>query len=304
MQALYANEQTGYPSATSLKNLRTSVDKSYQLYLFLFYAMNEIARYTQVDNEVKKAKHLKSSEDLNPSQRLLENPYMLGVQKDEIFNRICEKNQFQNILERDQIKRLYKKVEQLTDYELYIAKPSIGLADHKLLIKMVFKKVLQKDDDFQELLEDHFPVWIDEKKTVISALIRKIDNYKSDKADFCPTFSEREADWTDFVDFCTRLFNATSEKDQVFLDLIEPQLRNWDIARVAAVDILLIKMALAELLYFPEIPVKVTLNEYIDISKIYSTPKSKDFVNGILDRLMKQLDSEKRLVKVGRGLKK
>ncbi len=303
MQALYAKEQTGYPSETHQKNLRTSVQKSYQLYLFLFYTINEICRYSLVDNEIKKAKHIKTSEDANPSERLINNPYIKGIQSDEAFNRICEKNHFDKFLPKDLIKRLYKKVVQMTDYELYVTKPVVKLSDHKTIIKMIFKKVLQKEEEFQSVLEDHFPNWMDEKKSIISGLVRKVDSYKKVERDFVATYSNSEVDWEDFANFCKKLFNKTEEKEEVFLELIKPQLRNWDITRVAAIDILLIKMALAELLYFPEIPVKVTLNEYIDISKRYSTPKSKDFVNGILDRLMKQLDSEQRLVKIGRGLK-
>jgi N utilization substance protein B len=147
-------------------------------------------------------------------------------------------------------------------------------------------------------MEDKFENWIHDKSLVVGAIKKTIKALPA-----TPNFYEDHLPDDETVkEFGEELLHKVLFFDEELLELVKPALKNWDLNRVAVIDLILIKMALCEMLYFPTIPVKVTINEFIDISKIYSTPKSKDFINGILDRLMKKLTEEGKIVKEGRGL--
>jgi N utilization substance protein B len=159
-------------------------------------------------------------------------------------------------------------------------------------------KFLINHDSFVDLVEDQFPLWIDDKSLVVGAMKKTIKSLPATD-DFLDQY---EPDDDTVKDFGEALLSKVIEADEELLNLIEPTLKNWDADRVAILDMILIKMALSEMLHFPTIPTKVTLNEFVELAKQYSTDKSKDFINGILDRLLKQLTDEGLINKQGRGL--
>jgi N utilization substance protein B len=159
-------------------------------------------------------------------------------------------------------------------------------------------RFLLNQENFESLVEDAFPLWTDDRSLIVGSMKKTIKGLPVDENftdEYRPAFET-------VTEFGESLLAKTLETDTELLGMIEPVLKNWDADRVAIIDMILIKMALSELITFPTIPTKVTLNEYLDISKLYSTDKSKEFVNGILDRLMKKLQEEGLIQKEGRGL--
>ncbi|MEN9610350.1 MAG: hypothetical protein RLZZ628_1164, partial [Bacteroidota bacterium] len=170
-------------------------------------------------------------------------------------------------------------------------------AEHSPILLELYR-FLCGNETFNEVMEDHFPAWIDDKTLFVGATkkllkaLPKVDELVSDY--------EEEDMLT--LKFGEQLLVKTVKKDAEILEYIKPMLQNWDADRVAVIDMILLKMATSELIDFPTIPTKVTLNEYVDLSKVYSTDKSKEFVNGILDKLLKKLKEEGKVSKEGRGL--
>ena len=154
------------------------------------------------------------------------------------------------------------------------------------------------NESFNDLIEDHYPLWQDDKSLVLGAVKKTLKALPTDERFFDEYLPSDET----VKDFGEKLLSKVTTNNDKLLEIIEPTLKNWDVERVAIIDMILLKMAICELMNFPTIPTKVTLNEFVDISKQYSTDKSKDFINGILDRLMKQLHDSGKIVKEGRGL--
>ncbi len=148
------------------------------------------------------------------------------------------------------------------------------------------------------MTEDRYNNWQDDESLVVGAMKKTLKAMPL-QGDFYKEFEPSDETVREFGE---QLLRKTCQEDQALLLIIDPMLKNWDSERVAILDMIMLKMALCELLHFPTIPTKVTLNEFVEISKIYSTDKSKDFINGILDRLMKKLQKEEKIVKEGRGL--
>ncbi|MEO1438126.1 MAG: transcription antitermination factor NusB, partial [Bacteroidota bacterium] len=171
------------------------------------------------------------------------------------------------------------------------------LLDHREVLLKLYK-YLVKHDLFNEQMEDFSPTWQDDKSLVIGTMKKTIKGDAGD-TDF---FSQYRPDDETVQEFGANLLHKCLIFNDDHLDIIRPKLKNWEADRVASVDMILLKMAICEFMHFPTIPTKVTLNEYVDISKLYSTPKSKEFINGILDKLMKELHQEGKINKEGRGL--
>jgi len=170
-------------------------------------------------------------------------------------------------------------------------------ADDKKILLSLFKHCIN-NELYNEAIEDRYPTWIDDKSLVVGTVKKTIKGLPV-QSDFTGIYKPTEETTKDFGEI---LFENVNKKNAELLEIIEPALNNWDADRVAVIDMILLKMAISELMIFSTIPTKVTLNEFVEISKLYSTDKSKDFINGILDRLMKKLKKEGKIKKEGRGL--
>lgn len=298
MQIIFASESNPLPYGTLTKQLERNIRNTYTLYLYVFHAIQSIAKYVKTDNERKKAKLLKS-DNLQINTCILDNPLIQSLITDSGFQDIVEGERFDVILPDDIVRQLFYKMTNLPQYQNYIQLAEIALLDHTKIIKVLFKRILLKEDLFTHHLEEKYSNWLDDKSTIINVIIKKINTFETSPESFNVL---EKIDWKELLKFSTDLLHKNISQNKELEELLVPLLENWAADRVTKVDMILMKMALTELLYFPSIPVKVTLNEYIDISKKYSTPKSKEFINGILDRLMKKLKEDKRINKLGRGL--
>lgn len=298
MQMLYGCSRDTELSYTDvLGRFRRNIDQSYSLYLFNLYYLTEVAKYALEDAAKRSSKHLPTPEDKSFTGKLFQNDSVQSLVTNEAFLRLVERKKFADVVDGDLVRRLYMDFSKGTTYKEFLANPADSTPDHVAIILALYKKCVS-DETFNEIMEDQYSSWIDDKSLIVGSIKKTIKAMPAPE-DFCERY--RPDDET-VEGFGTALLSKVYKEDKELLAVIEPTLKNWDADRVATIDMILLKMALSELLIFPTIPTKVTLNEFVEISKRYSTEKSKDFINGILDRLMKQLNKDGKIKKEGRGL--
>ncbi len=302
MQALYARQQN--PSANIIgikKNLARSVKDAHKLYLFHLYTITRVAQYVFEDKKIQAKKLLNSIKEQDFITKIFENKLLQSIYTDVPFQEFVKKEKFQHLLTNDVVKKIYRDLVQDKAYIKYIENKDSKIKDDQYIIKFLFTKKMLVNELYTGILEDIFLNWFDDDDLAQAAVLNKITQYRvGGKGNYNIVFNE--SDWKERINFCYELLEKSIKHDETFVELVSQQLKNWEIERITQVDIILMKMALCELLHFPQIPIKVSINEYIEISKVYSTPRSKDFINGILDKLMKKLKSEGRIKKIGRGL--
>ena len=281
----------------ALDRYKEVINHSFELYLFNLLYLIKVTAYAQKDAAKRAQKHLPSEEDKLFTDKLYSNPLIQSLAKNEALFKLIEQYKFDELIDSDNTRSLYKDFAKSEEYKTYILQPESTEEDHRNILLKLYKSCVSSDL-FNELMDDHFPTWVDDKSLVVGTIKKTIKQLPA-QADF---YKVHQPNDETTVDFGEVLLRQVHEKDKELLGLIEPTLKNWDVDRVAIVDMILLKMALSELITFPTIPTKVTLNEFVEISKLYSTDKSKDFINGILDRLMKKLNKEGKIKKEGRGL--
>ncbi len=282
---------------SGLKKLYDSwVDKSFELYLFNVWQLLRVAAYSRKDQSNRRSKHLPSDEDLSFTSKIFDNPLIQSIEQSEAFQREIKKRSIHAKTNADIIKMLYTDFAKTDDYKKYLEAEISPESHIDVLLKLY--KHCYSGETFEEYNEDLYDTWIHDKSLIIGAMKKTIKGLPV-LPDFYSDFIPGKETVEDFGD--DLLYKVCHLEGELF-SYIEPALKNWEADRVAIIDMILLKLALAEMLYFETIPTKVTLNEYVDISKLYSTPKSKDFINGILDRLMKKLQKDGKIQKSGRGL--
>jgi len=197
----------------------------------------------------------------------------------------------------DYHEKIYYQFLKEDAYKKYLGAETTLEADREILLELF--RYCRKSELFNEMLEDKFPNWLDDKSVVIGAVKKTLKSLPHDDSQF---LKQHKPDEETVKEFGEELLNKTFKGKEQYKEILNPVLENWDHERLAIVDTLLIDMALSEFLHFKTIPTKVTFNEYVEIAKNYSTAKSKEFINGILDKLLKSLDAEGKIVKEGRGL--
>lgn len=298
MQMLYSmnrDQKLDYEGA--LKQYRQSVNRSFELYLFTLYLFAHITKYAEKDLERIQAKLLPSEEDKLFSAKLCQNELIQSLFDHEELNRLYNAYKMEQKLDQDAVRLVYTSFANTEEYRQYIHQKNSSAEDHCQILLDLYKHCIN-EEAFTEALEDKYPNWIDDKSLVVGAVKKTIKALPADSLFLDEYRPPRETT----VEFGEILLERVIKQDEELLSMIEPVLKNWDADRVAIIDMILLKMALIEFTYFPTIPTKVTLNEFVEVSKLYSTDKSKDFINGILDRLLKKLNSEGKIKKEGRGL--
>ncbi|MCB0566273.1 MAG: transcription antitermination factor NusB [Phaeodactylibacter sp.] len=298
MQMLYSMSRDNKLGVNDMVNrYRTSIHKSFELYLFCLLSLMRIAGYAKQDEAKKMAKLLPTEEDKQFTAKLGDNILMKSLAGHEGLQRLFRNHKLTHRIDTDNIRLFYMDFAKSEEYRDYIMQNDDNPESHREILLTLYKHLLS-NEAYDEFIEDNYSNWIDDKSLVAGAIKKTIKGLPATEdfyEEFRPTAETTE-------EFGEKLLRKACEEDKELLSIIEPTLRNWDADRVAVIDMILIKMALCELMSFPTIPTKVTLNEFVEISKLYSTDKSKDFINGILDRLMKQLNKDGKIQKKGRGL--
>jgi len=298
MQLLYMLNRDEQLTVNDLKvKYNDGIWDTYELYIFHLHLFLKVAQYAEQDAGIRAAKLLPSDEDKRFSPILYTNPCTQSLATHVEFLNLVAKYKANEDIDADHVRNLYNGFLETKEYQDYLQKDGHSNEDHvKILLDLY--RFLDNNDLFQEMTEDRYSNWSDDASLVVGALKKTIKAMPLQGA----FYKEFEPSDETVREFGEALLVKTSVEDQELLSHIEPMLKNWDAERVAILDMIMLKMALSELLYFPTIPTKVTLNEFVEISKLYSTDKSKEFINGILDRLMKKLQKEDKIVKEGRGL--
>jgi len=298
MQMLYSmsrDQRFTYDMAQKL--YLKKVDVSFQLYLLNLLYLIRFAEYSLTDAEKRSVKLLPSEEDKSFTPKLYDNPLIQSLVKHNAIQQYLSSYSLQDAINHDLVRTVYTAFAKKPIYQAYLANAEPSFDEQRDVLLALYKEATSSEL-FEEAMEDFSMQWMDDKSLVLGAMKKTIKALPATD-DFYLAFKPGAETVNDFGE---RLFQLLHDKDEELLGIIEPSLRNWDADRVAIIDMILLKMAICELIYFPTIPAKVTLNEFVEISKLYSTDKSKDFINGILDRLMKKLQAEGRIQKKGRGL--
>jgi len=297
MQLLYAQSRDEEVTKSQLlKAYDDSVEQSFELLMYTLYVFICAAR-SAVDDELKrKSKYLPSEEDVHFTARLYENPLVQSLVEHKEVKDAFQRYHFASKVDSDFCQRQYSEFAKTQPYKAYLAAEPSNEADMEIMQELF--RFLRKDEYFNEVVDDHYTNWFDDQSLVIGAMKKVIKALPVTEA----FLEEHYPDHETAQEFGKTLLEKVGDNEKFIRNLVDPTLKNWDPERVAVIDMILLLMAVAEFLFFPTIPTKVTLNEYVEISKLYSTPKSKDFINGILDRLMKTLKAEGKIQKEGRGL--
>jgi N utilization substance protein B len=298
MQLLYAKSRDAQLSLSDvLRRYEQYGKRSIELYLFNLQHVIEVARYAVRDDIQRKAKYLPTDDDRRFTAKLFENEVLQGFLAHGTYEKAVKKFQMTGRTDDDTISNFYRRFLETDAYKAYLATDESTVEIHRNIILALYKFLMQSEI-FEEAMEDFSPSWIDDDTLILGATKKTLKAFPSDEA-FIYDFNEE--DKLTFA-FGEELLTKTYNKNLELLELIKPMLQNWEADRVATIDLILIKMAVCELTDFPTIPTKVTINEYVDISKMYSTDKSREFVNGILDRMMKKFKEDGTVKKEGRGL--
>lgn len=300
VQILYAYT-TGESSAIdkSDKELAMSIKKAYDLYHYLVLLLVDMSDYAAERIEIASNKILPNYEDLHPNRRFVDNKAIAQLRDNKGFVDYLSQNKLTWNQYPELAKKLYQKVIESSYYQEYMNSDSHNYqADRKLVVD-ILENELEGWDFFYQILEEQSVYWNDDIEFVISMLIKTIEKFKESGQNVAlmPLYKNE-----DDREFGKILLRKTILKLPEYRALIEKYTQNWEVERIAVMDILIMTVAISEILEFPGIPVKVTLNEYIDIARFYSTNKSNEFVNGILDKIVTDLRKENKIVKTGRGL--
>lgn len=300
MQALYGFFQSGNSDlSTAEKNVFQSLDRIYDLYLLQFLLLSEIHRSALREREEVKNKFFPDEEDLMETTPFTENVFLLAIPECHELNRLIKNRGLGWSKYPDVGDKLFRQLKQLPEYKKYIFTPNPDLKIQVDFIREMIKHLLWSEEYLNSIYEDENIHWSDDIDLVNLALIKTVEAFKPAKGIQLASLYKDEKDDREFVSV---LFRKVILRNEELGNYITPNTENWESDRIAYMDLLLMKMAICELMEFPTIPVKVSMNEYIEISKLFSTPKSNTFVNGVLDKTAQDLKRLGLVKKTGRGL--
>ena len=296
VQIVYAYYQNGGKNLdTAEKELFFSLSKAYDLYNYLLLLMVEVTKQANKRLNAAKNKLVPTKEELFPNTKFVENRFIaqLEVNKQLLEFSNNQKKTWEN--EADFVKTLCDKILESDIYKEYMASETSSYEEDRELWRKLYKNIIFNNIELDQVLEDQSLYWNDDKEivdTFVLKTIKRFDEKNGAKQELLPEFKDEEDQ-----DFARRLFRRTILNADYYRHLISENTKNWDLDRVAFMDVVIMQIALAEILSFPNIPVSVSLNEYVEIDKLYSTPKSGGFINGTLDGIVNSLKKENKLTK-------
>jgi N utilization substance protein B len=274
-----------------VRSLQKQIDTSRQLFIYLLYCLTEVARYSETDALRRASKNLPSAQDLSVNTKISGNEFLWKILENPSFKQAVETDNPHLVEDTaNQIKKLYNQLSKTEEYHEYIGAQSREKKSEKDIISFIFSTLMLPSEDFTAHIEEHFTNWDDDADMINQLMLNYLQKPGS--------YNLQEMITKEKWDFARNLLTTTRDKQEYAMELIKPKLKNWDAERIAVLDMILMEMGVCELLYFETIPTKVTINEYIDLAKEYSTPQSGHFVNGILDNIHKDLLSQDKIHKV------
>jgi transcription antitermination protein NusB len=283
----------------SEKEFNFSIKKAYDLYHYLIVLLLKIADYSNDRIELAKLKNLPTHEDLHPNIRFINNRILEILRNSSSLNSYINANKISWIDYPELIRKLFLKISEKDYFLKYMNGPEPDFKKDQKLITDILTTEFEEWDFLYQILEEQSIYWNDDIEFVLSMIIKTIEVFSEDQLDgkLMPIYKNE-----DDRDFGKQLLRKSILKYPQLRETIDKYTKNWEVERIASMDILIMIAALTEIMEFPSIPIKVTLNEYIDIARYYSTSKSNEFVNGILDKIVNDLKKENQIIKTGRGL--
>lgn len=305
MQALYAffqSHDNNLPAAE--KKLIVDIDRIYELYIWQLAFIVDLFAYFRQRTEEARHKFLPTREDLDPSTKFIDNRLIIQLENNRDFVRQCERFKVNWAAETELFRTLYNEIRTGDDYRKYMQEEKATYDDDRNIIIKLIRSHLFPSTLLQSFFEEKNIHWVDDFDTAMLMVLKTMKSFSAKMDEFSPLpalFASEETERDD-KEFAKDLLKKSVLYSTEYAGIISVRAQNWELERIALLDTILLKMAITELLQFSSIPVKVTLNEYIDISKQYSTPKSKVFINGLLDKLIIEFKREDKIKKTGRGL--
>ncbi|MCK5171427.1 MAG: transcription antitermination factor NusB [Bacteroidales bacterium] len=282
------------------KELFFSIQKSYDLYHYLILLILDVVNFAESRIELAKQKQIPVQEDINPNTKFIHNKLIKLLNDNYELKKYLNDQKLSWVNYPELIKNLYKQIRESELYKNYMLSDSKGYNEDKKFISDIFSKIIINFEPLYQNLEEQSIFWNDDIEFVIGMIIKSLRSFKAssdENVKLMPLFKNEED-----KDFAKRLFRKTVLNHKENEELISKFIKNWDVERIAFMDIIVMSLAIAEMTEFSEIPIKVSLDEYIEIAKFYSTQKSNIFINGILDKIVEHLKKEGIIKKVGRGL--
>jgi|TARA_B110001452_G_scaffold267583_1_gene278238 N utilization substance protein B len=303
LQSIYALRQSNNPDLEKQeKFLFYSIDQMLDLYALSLQLLVEMRKADRKFLVTSQQKHLATSEEKNFSTTFLDNKVLALIEQNEDLSNYIENKKLNYWdLDGEYVTILLKDLRAKDFYKEYILKQNTSFKEDQDFLVSLFKKVIAPSDKYYEYIEDKRLTWVDDfpiVNTALAKMLAKISE-KNVSTILLPELYKNQDD----KQYAKQLFTKVVLNDEKLSQEIEGKTPNWDKERIAEMDMIILKMGIAEFLHFPSIPVRATINEYLEIAKEYSTPKSSIFINGILDKLVKEFETSKKLNKIGRGLR-
>ncbi|CAK7031431.1 MAG: Transcription antitermination protein NusB [Parabacteroides sp.] len=296
LQIVYSYYQNGNNDLKVAENeLLFSLRKSYDLYHYFLLLIVDITNLQKRTLDAKKNKYMPTSAELNPNTRLIENRFAAQVEQNEALQKYVSEQGLSWDNDEDFLKTVLDLILSSELYNEYLNNPNDSYETDKEFWRSVFKKLICGNEAIDDYLQDKSIYWNDDISIVETFVLKSIKQFHEEegtKFKLLPMFKDLEDQ-----SFAIKLFRQTLLKGVDYRERISKHMKNWEAERIANMDLIIMQVALAEIMTFPSIPVSVTLNEFIDIAKYYSTPKSGTFINGILDSVVNELKKEKLLLK-------
>lgn len=302
LQTLYAYHQSDQKDIKyHEKQLLQSIDKVYEMYIWMLSLISEVIHYAAIDAEDRANKHLPTAEDLKPNLKILTNRFITSLNQNKEYLAAIKKYKVAWDFDPELARALFSILKNSDEYKEYLLKTDDTISTDKDIIKFIFKKVILKSSLAEQVFEDKFIFWPVDKDVLQALIAKTFKNFAYDDP-AQNKLAEVTGNWTEDREFIIELFEQSVRHDAEYQELISSKTQNWEPERIAMMDTLLMKMGITEFINFPSVPVKVTINEYLEIAKEFSTPKSNSFINGILDKILFELKAENKIKKIGRGL--
>ena len=300
MKALYAFFQSNNSDVMAgEKELFHSIDKVYEIYLYYLSLSVALKDFIEAFIEERKLKHLPTEEDLNPKLNFIRNSVISAFEHSAELNQLLNKHKINWVGFDETLRKIYFSFRNDTEYRKYLNLTEPDLEADKQILHYLFEEYIFKSEQIEQLFEERSIYWLDDIELMQKGVLKTIRSFKEKNSlQLLPLLKDPAEEKS----FASSLFRKTILHNQSYESEIASKTQNWEVERVAKLDMILMKMALCELTEFTQIPVKVSLDEYIELSKDYSSPQSKTFINGILDKIVIDFKRNNRIQKTGRGL--
>lgn len=296
VQILYSHyNREGQTPEAAEKEFLSSLDKAYELYQFLLTLMVSIHHMATRIIEMRQSRAHRLGEDDTISTKFIQNRFIAQLRENEQLRAFYEKNNTFWSDEEDFLRQFYTKITEQPFYKEYMQNGDSSYEEDRELWRLIYRNLIVENEDLDEILEDRCIYWNDDKPiidTFVLKTIRRFDEKMGPQQPLLPEFKD-----SDDRDFAVMLFRAALKGEESFRELIKDQTKNWDLDRIALMDLVIMQVALAEITSFPGIPLNVSINEYVEVAKYYSTPRSGSYINGMLDTISKRLIAENKIEK-------